>query len=150
MRPRRPSSINCLSATGNTKITGTGATTGLAFAMNDQRLAYSGTATGVSTTMTSPELPFPSVTLSYAEAGFDFLMPVSPSDTPADFTLLTKIIDLTVSDEIWGIIDPTAQLPRDPATIVGPVVSQAQRERIEAGVARAVIPATCAPTPAWT
>ncbi len=28
--------------------------------------------------------------------------------------------------------------PRDPATVVGPVITQAQRERIEAGVARAV------------
>ncbi len=110
--------IDITDATGNTKITGTGATTGLAFAMNDQRLAYSGTATGVSTTMTSPELPFPSVTLSYAEAGFDFLMPVSPSDTPADFTFMTKLVDFTISDDVWDMFDPAKQLPRDPATII--------------------------------
>lgn len=104
--------------TGNTKITGTGATTGLAFAMNEQRIAYSGSATGVTTTMASPEIPFPSISLSYAEAAFNLLMPVSPSETPADFAFLTKLVDFTISDEVWDMFDPGKQLPRDPATLI--------------------------------
>lgn len=110
--------IDVTDTAGTTKITGTGDTTALSFAMNAQRLAYSGSATGVTTTMTSPEIPFPSITLSYAEAAFDFLMPVSPSETPADFTFLTKLVDFTLSDEVWDTFDPTRQLPRDPATLI--------------------------------
>lgn len=110
--------IDVTDATGNTKITGTGETTGLAFAMDDTRLSYSGSATGVTTTMTSPELPFPSVTLTYAEAGFGFLMPVSPSDAPADFSLMTRLVDFTISDDVWNLFDPTKELPRDPATLI--------------------------------
>ena len=30
---------------------------------------------------------------------------------------MTKIADLTISDEIWGMLDPGAQLPRDPITV---------------------------------
>ncbi len=110
--------IDVTDATGPTKITGTGDTTTFAFAMNDKSLSYSAGATGVTTSMTSPEIPFPSLTLSYAEAGFDFLMPVSASDAPAPFTFLTKLVDFTISDEVWDMFDPTKKLPRDPATIV--------------------------------
>ena len=37
---------------------------------------------------------------------------------PTPFAMLTSIVDLTISDEIWGMFDPTAVLPRDPATVV--------------------------------
>lgn len=110
--------IDITDAAGSTKIVGTGETTSFGFAMNDQRLAYSGSGTGVTTTMTSPDIPFPSVTLTYAEAGFDFLMPVSPSDAPADFALMTRLVDFTISDDVWDLFDPTKQLPRDPATLI--------------------------------
>jgi Uncharacterized protein conserved in bacteria (DUF2125) len=111
-------SMEITDATGLTTISGASDSNSIGFGMDANRLAYAGGAKGVSMKMSAPTIPFPEVTLTYAEAAFDFLMPVSPSDVPADFTLLTKIINLTVSEEIWAIIDPAAQLPRDPATIV--------------------------------
>lgn len=105
-------------ASGTTTVSGSADTTALTFAMNDQRLAYSGSGTGVTMTMASPEIPFPSLTLSYAEAAFNLLAPVSPSETPADFAFLTKLVDFTISDEVWDMFDPGKQLPRDPATVV--------------------------------
>ncbi|MBC2836132.1 DUF2125 domain-containing protein [Paragemmobacter straminiformis] len=110
--------VDVTDARGNTKLSGKGATAALSFGMNDQRIAYSGSATGVTTTMSSPDIPFPQISLSYAETAFDFLMPVSASETPADFKLLTKLVDFTISDEVWDMFDPTKQLPRDPATLV--------------------------------
>jgi hypothetical protein len=103
---------------GVTKITGKSDTNSIGFAMDAEKLSYSGGATGATLTMSSPDIPFPQINLGYAEAAFNFLMPVGPNDAPADFALLTKIVDLTISEEIWGMIDPTAQLPRDPATLV--------------------------------
>ena len=64
------------------------------------------------------DIPFPQVNVSYGEFAFNLLMPVSKSDTPQDFSYLTKIIDLKVSDEIWAMFDPTGNLPRDPATLI--------------------------------
>ena len=105
-------------ATGLTKITGTGQSSNLGFAMDDTRLAYSAGAKGAEMTISAPDIPFPQINVAYGEAAFDFLMPVGPTEEPTDFAFLTRIVDLTVSDEIWAIFDPTAQLPRDPATLV--------------------------------
>jgi hypothetical protein len=105
-------------AAGVTKITGQGESNTISFVMNSDQLSYSGGATGVTMSMSAPEIPFPQVNLAYAEAAFGFQMPVSVTEEPSDFSLLTRIVDLTVSDEIWAMIDPTAQLPRDPATLV--------------------------------
>lgn len=105
-------------AAGVTKITGQGESNTINFVMNADQLSYSGGAKGVTMSMSAPEIPFPQVNLAYGEAAFGFQMPVSVTEEPADFSLLTRIVDLTVSDEVWGMIDPTNQLPRDPATLV--------------------------------
>lgn len=104
--------------TGLTKITGTGASSSLGFAMDASRLSYSAGTTGVAMTMVAPGIPFPQIDINYGEAAFSFLMPVSPTEEPADFGFVTRIVDLTVSDAIWAMFDPTNQLPRDPATLV--------------------------------
>ena len=56
--------------------------------------------------------------LAYGEASFDFLMPLLATDAPTDFSFLTRIVDLTISDEIWAMFDPTVALPREPATLI--------------------------------
>ena len=105
-------------ATGLTKINGKADTNVIGFAMDADKISYSGGSTGTTLSLTAPDIPFPQVNLAYAEAAFNFLMPVGPNDQPADFALLTKIVDFTISDEIWAMFDPTNQLPRDPATLV--------------------------------
>lgn len=105
-------------ATGVTKITGAGESNTLAFAIDATKLAYSGGATGFTMSMSAPTIPFPQVNLGYQEASFGFQMPVGVADEPQDFSFLTRIVDLTVSDDIWAMFDPTNQLPRDPATLV--------------------------------
>lgn len=86
--------------------------------LNQAQMGYGASAQGAQMTFSSSEMPFPEVKLAYADSAFRFLMPVSKSEEPADFAFLTKIVDLTISDEIWGMFDPTAQLPRDPVTVV--------------------------------
>lgn len=105
-------------ATGVTKAVGEAASNSMAFAFDATKLSYGGASTGVSMTVSAPDIPFPEVKVNYAEAAFNFLMPVGPTDQPADFAFLTKFVDLSISDEIWAMIDPTNQLPRDPATLV--------------------------------
>lgn len=88
------------------------------FAMDAARILFAGSGNSVSATLSSADLPFPEVKLSYAESGFKLLMPISKGDAPQDFSFLTKLVDLQMSEEIWSLLDPTGTLPRDPATLV--------------------------------
>lgn len=105
-------------ATGVTKIDGKADSNSIGFAVDAEKMSYSIASKGVTMAMSSPDIPFPQVNLSYGEAAFSFLMPVGPTEQPADFAFLTRIVDFTISDEIWAMFDPTNQLPRDPATLV--------------------------------
>ncbi|PLL14554.1 hypothetical protein C0V75_03760 [Tabrizicola sp. TH137] len=104
--------------TGVTKITGTGESSNIAFAMDATRLSYSGGAKNAVTSISAPDIPFPEVKITYGEAAFGFLMPVGVTEEPADFTFLTRLVDFSISEEIWALFDPTNQLPRDPATLI--------------------------------
>lgn len=86
--------------------------------MDAAKMMLAGGGKNVAVTFSSAELPFPEVKLSYAESGFNLTMPIGASDTPKDFAFLTKIVDLQVSDEIWGMFDPSGALPHDPATLI--------------------------------
>ncbi|MGB8812078.1 MAG: hypothetical protein WCC57_02735 [Paracoccaceae bacterium] len=99
---------------------GTGGTEGgsFNFAMDQARLNYGGSAKGAFTTISGSDIPFPELTVKYAEAAFNLLVPVGKSDGPSDFALLTKFVDLSVSDEVWAMFDPALALPRDPITVV--------------------------------
>ncbi len=101
-----------------TTITGEAASGGVGFVLDKQSMRFQGNGKGVAMTVAGGDMPFPQVALSYAEAAFDIGLPVSKSETPQPFTLMTRLVDLKLPDEIWGMVDPTAQLPRDPATLI--------------------------------
>lgn len=105
-------------ATGLTTISGTAESTSIGVALDAEKLSYDLGSKGVMLSMASPEIPFPKLDLAYAEASFGFLMPIAPTAEPAPFAFLTRIVDFTLPEELWAIIDPTAQLPREPATVV--------------------------------
>ncbi len=101
-----------------TKLAGSIESGSFAMAMDQGKLKYSSGGKGVELTLSGADIPIPEVKLSYAEAAFDLLMPISKSEEASDFTFLTKIVDLSVSDEIWAMLDPAGSLPRDPATVI--------------------------------
>jgi len=68
--------------------------------------------------VSGPYIPFPEVQFGFAEFAFNILMPVSKSDKPQDFAVLTKLVDFSISEDIWGMFDPAATLARDPATFI--------------------------------
>lgn len=105
-------------AADTTKGTATIGSGNIVFAMNAERLNYGGGAKDVAITVSGSTIPVPALAMSYGEAAFNLLMPVSKSDVPGDFALLTKLIDLKLSDDVWSLLDPEKILPRDPATVV--------------------------------
>jgi hypothetical protein len=91
---------------------------GLTVALSADGLVYGANSTGLAMTMSGGDIPFPELKVGFGEAAFNLVMPVMAGDAPTDFEFLTKLVDFTISDEVWGMVDPTNQLPRDPATII--------------------------------
>lgn len=85
--------------------------------MDKERIAYGVQGKDVQVTATGSAIPFPEVAAAYKDASFDLLVPIAKADAAKDFALKVKLDGLTVSDAIWGMIDPAATLPRDPATL---------------------------------
>ncbi len=109
---------NVTDPTGPTRVSTTAESGSLTFAVDKSRLAYGVGGKGMAVTVSSPDIPFPEVKITYAEALINLLMPVSKSDVPEDFAFTTKIVDFAISDEVWAMFDPTGGLPHDPATII--------------------------------
>jgi hypothetical protein len=84
--------------------------------MGADGLLYDLSQTGVEMTAQTMEFPLP-ITLNMAESGFRLAMPLAQSQEPQGFAFGFKLGDFTISDTIWGLFDPTGQLPRDPATL---------------------------------
>ncbi len=93
------------SATGAVKI-----------AMSDKGLLYDVSTTGTKVSMVGGEIPLP-IEFSLEESGFKFGMPIAKGEEEQDFAFGITMGNFTMSDLIWGIFDPSGQLPRDPATI---------------------------------
>lgn len=87
-----------------------------AVAMDEGRLHYDLSQNQIDVEVTTPQLPFP-VAMQMRKLAFKLLMPVSKADAEQDFGLSMELGDFTMSDMLWGMFDPAAQLPRDPATV---------------------------------
>lgn len=87
------------------------------FALGDGEMVYDIRASGTRIVAEGLPLPVPQIDLAMDDSAFRIRLPLVESDTPRDFALSTRLAGLTVSDGLWGMLDPTGQLPRDPATL---------------------------------
>lgn len=88
----------------------------LEMAMDDLGFAYAGVGTDISVNIAGGDIPFP-ISFEMAEAGYELLMPLMAADEEQDFAFGLTLGGLAVPDLLWNIFDPTAVLPRDPATL---------------------------------
>lgn len=88
----------------------------LRIVMNESQLMYGGGTNDLSFEIAGGDIPFP-VAITMARYGFELMTPVMQSDTPQAFSLQVLLGEFTMSEFIWALFDPAAQLPRDPATI---------------------------------
>lgn len=112
------SSAYIFSTSGDMTIDGT-ATNGPVNVMTSvgpQGVAYDVAVSDLAADVTGSEMPFP-FKLTAASYGFGLSAPVAPTDAPAPFSLMVDLTDVAVNDEVWAMIDPAANLPRDPATV---------------------------------
>lgn len=85
--------------------------------MDKEHLTYDVSQIGTNVNITGSEIPFP-LALSMAETGFKLMMPLSKSEEEQDFALGVTLREFAVPEMLWGMIDPTGQLPHDPATVI--------------------------------
>ncbi|SMX46366.1 DUF2125 domain-containing protein [Actibacterium lipolyticum] len=69
-------------------------------------------------TLTSTQLPIPALAATMESSAFNLKMPVAKTDAPTDIGLVTQINGLALNEDVWALFDPTAILPRDPATLL--------------------------------
>jgi hypothetical protein len=89
----------------------------LTFAMSQDAMTYSTEGDAAKLSITSSSLPFP-VDIALDQTAMELSMPLTASSESKPFTALVKLVGLSVSDGIWGMIDPGSQLPHDPATLI--------------------------------
>ncbi|UOA30691.1 hypothetical protein DSM110093_00444 [Sulfitobacter sp. DSM 110093] len=97
----------------------------LGVSMGPEGLAYKGGQKDIDVNVTAADMPFP-IQFSMAESAFDMKMPIMVTDEPQDFAFGVTLDSFEMSDMIWGIFDPTGQLPRDPATLVVDISGKAK------------------------
>lgn len=85
--------------------------------LDKERIAYGVNGKGVTLKASGSSIPFPELTAAYQDAAFSLLLPIAQGVEAKDFAINIKLQGLTVSDMLWGMIDPGASLPRDPATL---------------------------------
>lgn len=86
--------------------------------LDKSRLDYGFSLAGANMVARGMDMPFPEVATAFSDITLGFVMPVSASDQPQDFSALARFTDLTLTEDIWAMFDPGARLPRDPVSFV--------------------------------
>lgn len=101
-----------------TRLTATIEAGALEFGLSGETLQYRSSGTGVSVMATGGDLPVPELNFGYDEAAMSLSIPVAASDVPEEFDWSVRLVNLAVSNELWDMFDPTAALPRGPASMI--------------------------------
>ncbi|PYF11890.1 uncharacterized protein DUF2125 [Rhodobacter viridis] len=87
----------------------------IAFSRDAVRYAATGTKTKVD--VQTAEFPMP-MSASIDQGEIDFAMPLAATAEPQPFTGKVSLVGLSLSDQIWKMIDPTTKLGHGPATLI--------------------------------
>ena len=85
--------------------------------LSEGAISYGGSSKNTTYTVAAAAMPMPPITLSMGESAFALGMPMQPTEAPADFRFLMRIVNLTTDEFLWQMFDPAGMLPRDPASI---------------------------------
>ena len=101
---------------GVTTLNGSAESGDLNMVLAPDAFRYGGTSTAAKVKVQMPGMPMP-FSADLAAAQFDVSLPMRKSDTPEPFLGKLNLSELRLSDEVWGLFDPEAKLPRTPATL---------------------------------
>jgi hypothetical protein len=86
--------------------------------LDAQRMDYAFGVTGGSVKANGFDIPMPMVEGAFAEIAYGVAMPVAKATEPSDFSALFKMVDVTMSEDLWNMFDPGAALKRDPVSVI--------------------------------
>jgi hypothetical protein len=110
--------IDGTDAAGPSRVAFDAASGSTGFGMSAEGLDYSVGLNGAALVVSGADIPLPELRIGLGEFLMSFAMPLVAAPEPADFAVVTRLVDLTLADDLWGMVDPTAQFPRDPATLI--------------------------------
>lgn len=90
----------------------------LAAGIDMDTAVYAAGSQGIEISVFAPnEFDVP-VAASIGRSGLDFIIPLSRGeDGPRDARMAFNLMDFTVDDALWNMLDPSANLPRSPITV---------------------------------
>ena len=97
---------------------GTGMDGDSRFVLNAQELSLHTSSRNGEITVRGEDLPGPELTLRAAQLAYGLALPVSGSDAPQAVSLLLRLVDGVLPEDLWMMADPSGQLPRGPVTAV--------------------------------
>lgn len=98
-------------------LKGSSASGQLKYALSQDGIGAKWGSANTQVTVIPAQLPLP-ISIGIEETSNEIQFPVSKSDTPEEARLKFKVAGLSVDEALWGMIDPSAALPRDPATLI--------------------------------
>ncbi|CTQ49364.1 DUF2125 domain-containing protein [Jannaschia donghaensis] len=102
---------------GPLDIAGTSESGTIELDMSRDALTYALGSVGGQITAQVPGFPLP-VDVSMQEVRSAFTLPIGAPGSEKPFGLQIILRELALDETLWGLFDPTGQLPRDPATVV--------------------------------
>ncbi|WP_371155651.1 hypothetical protein [Jannaschia sp. 2305UL9-9] len=109
--------VTAASDSGPVSINGTSGGGRIGIDISEDTLGYTLGSTDAQMTLTLSAFPVP-LNLTMSELSTGLALPLGVSDEPKPYALSLAWRDVAIDDAIWGMFDPTGQLPRDPATIL--------------------------------
>ncbi len=99
------------------ELTATSLPGSFSFALSKDGYDLHAAGEGIKAVFQTPDLPVQEVTVGIGPLEIALAMPIMAAAAPGNFGLTLKLADVVVNDEAWGLIDPGAVLPRDPAQL---------------------------------
>lgn len=90
----------------------------LGLTIDDSGFAYDVSSRASTMTVAADAMPLPPLSFNVGESALRFAVPVVPGEESQDLDMVVRLVDLTVDDMLWNMIDPGESLPRDPATLI--------------------------------
>ena len=102
-----------------TTVAGTVSTGGVGFELNlnEESFLYDVATQDLAISMVTSDLPFP-IEVSVEEYGIGVGLPLAATEEPQDFAFLINLLNLSINDEILGLLDPGGALERGPITMI--------------------------------
>lgn len=96
----------------------TSATAGIDLFLGRNVFRYTGDVGATELSLTAQELPIGPIEFSVSEIGSNYVVPLRVSNEPTQFTYHDRIINMSISDNLWAMFDPDKILPHGPLTYV--------------------------------